>query len=48
MKFKVHFEYADGTEDSVILEADTIEQIREQANYEVNKRNGLNPWSEEI
>ena len=48
MRFKIHFEWPDGTEDCVGVEGDTIEQVRERAVAEVAKRGGLDPWSEEI
>jgi len=48
MKFKIHFELPDGTEDSVILEGDELEEIRVQAMKEISKRNGKNYWSEEM
>lgn len=38
MKFEIHFEYNDGTEDSIILEGDTIEEIRESSINELEKR----------
>jgi len=47
-RFKINFEYYDGTEDFVIVESDTIESIREKANHEVTKRDGYNPWSEDL
>ena len=48
MKFRIHFEHQDGTEDSIIVEGETIEELREQAGAELTKRNGENPWSEEV
>ncbi len=48
MTFKIHFEHADGTEDSVIVEGETIEEIREEAEKQIAARNGQNPWSEEL
>lgn len=48
MTFRIHFTWPDGTEDSVILSGDTVEEIREKAHAEVARRNGSNPWSEEI
>lgn len=48
MSFKIHFEYADGTEDSIIVHGETIEEIRAMAGQELHKRGGLNPWSEEV
>ena len=48
MKFKIHGEYADGTADSVIIEGDSMQELREIARYEVEKRGWSNYWSEEV
>ena len=48
MKFRIHFEHPDGTPDSVIVEGDDVDEIREKAQEAVSSRNGRNPWSEEI
>ena len=48
MTFKIHFEHEDGTEDYYILTGDTVEEIREQSEAELKRRNGKNPWSEEL
>ena len=50
MKFKVHFTLGNfgQYEDFVIVEADTLEECQEKAAYEVTRRNGSDPWSEEI
>ena len=48
MKFRIHGEHEDGTEGSIVLEADTIEELQEQAKQEVTKRSWSNPWSEEL
>lgn len=48
MQFKIHFELSDGSDDSIILSGDTVEDIRAVANDEIEKRGGKNPWSEEI
>jgi hypothetical protein len=48
MEFRVNFDYADGSEDSFIVEGDSIEEIREEAKDELAKRQGLHPWSEDI
>lgn len=41
------FRINNGTyEDSLVIEADTIEEIREKANYETTKRNWAGCWSE--
>ena len=46
MTVKIHFTYPDGTEDSVIVSGDIVEEIREKADAEVSSRNASNPWSE--
>lgn len=41
MKFRIHFEVNDlGLEDSVVVEADTVEEIRAEADKELSKRGG--------
>jgi hypothetical protein len=48
MKALIHFEHADGTEDSIIISGDTVEEVRSLADAELAKRGGKNPWSEEL
>lgn len=48
MKFRIHFERPDGSEDSLVVVGDTLEEIRLEAEVEVEVRNGTNPWSEEL
>ena len=48
MKFRIHFEHVDGSEDSFVIVGDDLEQLRGEADEGVAKRKGLNPWSEEI
>ena len=53
MKFRIHFTTpglgdGDPGEDSIVIEGDSIEELRKQAAVEVAKRSGTNPWSEEI
>ena len=48
IKVRIHFTLPDNSEDSLDIEADTIEEIRERAAQEVSKRNATNPWSEEL
>lgn len=48
MKFKINFEYLNGTEDSFVVEAPDIQQVREIADKELAKRGGVNPWSEQL
>lgn len=45
MKFRIHFE-VDNQPDSVIVEGETIGEITRKAEIEINKRGGVNPWSE--
>ena len=47
-RFRINFEFAGGEVDSFIIEAETIEEIKEQADIELDKRHGLNPWSEDL
>jgi len=48
MTFRIHFDLPDGSQDSVTIAGDTIDEIREQADHEVEKRGGTDPWSEEL
>lgn len=48
MTYRIHFTLPDGTEDSIVLSGDTVEDIRAQADIEVARRSGTNPWSEAI
>jgi hypothetical protein len=48
LKFRIHFERPDGTEDSMVITGDTVAEIRQQAEVEVEVRNAKNPWSEEL
>jgi len=45
---RVHFEWPDGTPDTMIISADTLKKLREIAWREIKKRHGKNPWSENI
>lgn len=45
---KMHFEWTDGTPDTLVIRGDTIKEVRDKANKELKKRNGKNPWSEVI
>jgi len=46
MKLRIHFTIGEDTEDSIIIKGNTIEEVREKADIEVAKRNGVDPWSE--
>lgn len=48
LKFRIHFVLSDGSTDSIILECETLEEIRDKANAEVNRRNARDAWSEEL
>lgn len=53
MKFKIHFTIVRAYEgytfdDSIIIEAPTIEELQVKAEAEVAKRGGTDPWSEKI
>lgn len=48
MTFRIHFEYADGTEDSIIVTGDTIEDIRSEAARALALRGATPLFSEEI
>lgn len=48
MKYKLNFELTDGSYDSIIVEGESIEEIREIAYKERDKRNSVYEWSEEL
>jgi hypothetical protein len=48
MKFEINFTLPDGTEDSIVVEGDTIEEVQMKATQEVAVRGGINPWSREV
>ena len=48
MTFRIHFTLADGSEDSILISGDTVEEIREKAEAAVLARGGRDPWSEEV
>ena len=48
MIFKITGVDAQGNEDSVIIEADTLDEIRQKAIAEKVKRNWVDAWSEEV
>ena len=47
LRFEIHFELHDGTEDYIVISGATIDEIRAAAEREVAKRGGKNPWSRE-
>ncbi len=48
MKIRVHYTLGDGTEDSIVLEHEDFETLKEMAHSEVEKRGGKDPWTEEL
>jgi hypothetical protein len=47
VKFRIHFEVK-GEPDSIVLEAPSIEEIRDLANEELEKRGAVAAWSEKL
>jgi hypothetical protein len=48
MKFRIHFTLTDGTDDSVVIDGDTIPEVQMKATQAVESRGGTDPWSEEL
>jgi hypothetical protein len=48
MKFRIHYTLPDGSEDSIIISGQTIEDIRKKAAIELKNRGGEDPLSEEL
>lgn len=48
MRFRIHGRWPDGTEDSIVIETDTIEELQEIAQTETQHRNWCDCWSEDI
>lgn len=48
MIFRIHFTLPNGSQDSVVIEGDDIDELRERAEAEVAKRGATDPWSEEL
>lgn len=54
MKFRIHYGYLDKetgdfrNEDNIIIEGDTIEEIRKTAYAEISKRGAVGIYSEEL
>lgn len=50
MRARIHWTYpdADETEDSMVIEFETLEEGQKIAAEEVAKRGGLRPWSEDL
>jgi hypothetical protein len=47
LRFRISY-HVKGEQDSFILEGETVEEIRSQAEQELERRGGENPWSEEL
>ncbi len=45
MQVRIHYT-VNGEEDSIVLSGDTVEDIREQAMQEIERRGATDPWSE--
>ncbi len=48
MTYRIHYTLPDGTEDSVVFSADSVEEIRGEVHEFLASRNATNPWSEEV
>lgn len=52
MRFRIHYTITGNNgvdyEDSIIVNGDTVEEIREKADQELVRRGGFDPWSEEL
>lgn len=48
MTYLVHFEWPDGTEDTIAIKEDSFASLREKTDYEMEKRKATYCWSEEI
>ncbi len=48
MKFRIHYTLKDGSEDSIVVEGESHEEIREKADIMLEERGGKDPWSEEL
>lgn len=48
MRYRIYFTLSDGSEDSVVVEGESVEELQEVAAYQVALRGGSDPWSEEL
>ena len=48
MKYVIHFLLPDDIEDHIVVEGESVEDIRQQADIEVSRRGGTDPWSEPL
>lgn len=47
MKYRIYYTIGD-YEDNLILECETIEEIRERVKYELNRKNAVYSYSEKL
>lgn len=50
-RFRIHWSVerdGEGYEDSIIIEGEDIEEVRQKASMYVASRGGTDPWSEEL
>lgn len=48
MTYRINYNLPDGSEDSFIISGNTLDEIIEKAHYELDKRGGIDAWSEEL
>ena len=48
MTYEIHYTLPGGSEDSVILEADTVDRLRDMADAHVARVGGFDPWSRRV
>lgn len=48
MKFRVYFTHSNGMSDELVIEEETIEEIREVITNEMSRRGATYDWSEKI
>lgn len=48
MSIRIHWVTANGFEDEMIIEADSLEELRAIAKKEVEKRGAVDYWSSEV
>lgn len=46
--YRIHYTLSDGSEDSIVLSGETVDEIRERAQEAVAARGGRDPWSEQL
>jgi hypothetical protein len=48
MRYRIHFEHKDGTEDTVDISGSSVAEIKAKADKAIAQRGGNNPWSENL